>query len=129
MVLPLNQRDLHRLGVAQRKMLRSIVGWIRIADEPWRDTMRRMNERLQRAMRIHYVEPWEFQIFRRQWYYAHHVAINDQMVWPSLILNWQPNLVHDPYYTHMPHRTRGRPRTRWDDNLMNFCFNEFSYDH
>ena len=33
--LPLTQRFLHKLDVVQRRMLRSIVGWVRIPDEPW----------------------------------------------------------------------------------------------
>ena len=130
MVLPLNQRNFHRIGVVQRKMLRSIVGWVRVADEPWEDTMRRMRQRLERAMRIHYVEPWEVQILRRQWSYAQHVAHNDRTLWSSLVLNWQPHLQHDLLINkHFPYRAPGRPRTRWDDNLMSFCQQEFEHDH
>ena len=41
--LPLTQGLLHKLDVVQRRMLRSIVGWVRVPDEPWEITMRRMN--------------------------------------------------------------------------------------
>ena len=33
--LALTQEHLHKLDVVQRRMLRSIVGWVRIPDEPW----------------------------------------------------------------------------------------------
>ena len=32
--LPLTQRFLHKLDVVQRRMLRSIIGWVRIPGEP-----------------------------------------------------------------------------------------------
>ena len=41
---------------AQMKMLRSIVRWVRISDEPWSDTMNRMNQRMDRAAAMHFVK-------------------------------------------------------------------------
>ena len=38
--LLLTQKHLHKLDVVQRRMLRSIVGWVRVPDEPWGTTMR-----------------------------------------------------------------------------------------
>ena len=91
--------------------------------------MRRMKQRAQRAMNIHYVEPWEIQILRRQWSYAQHVAHTDRTMWPALVLSWQPHLQPDllanRYY---PYRAPGRPRKRWDDNLMDFCQQELEHD-
>ena len=51
--LALTQKHLHKLDVVQRRMLRSIVGWVRIPDEPWEITMRRMNERMEHAASLH----------------------------------------------------------------------------
>ena len=48
--LPLTQRFLHKLDVVQWRMLRSIVGWVRIPDEPSENTMRRMNQRMEHAV-------------------------------------------------------------------------------
>ena len=40
-VLPLSQVSLQKIKAAQRKMLRKIVGWVRLATETWEETMRR----------------------------------------------------------------------------------------
>ena len=46
-ILPLTKGCLQKLGVVQRRMLRSIVGWVRIHDDmSWRDIMVQMNHKL-----------------------------------------------------------------------------------
>ena len=57
------KRFLHKLDVVQRRMLRSIVGWVRIPDEPWENTMRRMNQRMEHAAYLHPLPSWSNQIF------------------------------------------------------------------
>lgn len=49
-VLPMTTKQRGTLMIIQRKMLRSIVGWRRIADEDWEVTMRRMKRRVELAM-------------------------------------------------------------------------------
>ena len=44
--LPLTKMHVQKLDTTQRKMLRSMVGWIRVDGEDWADTMRRMNTRI-----------------------------------------------------------------------------------
>ena len=53
--LPLTSGHFGRIERAQKKMLRSIVGWVRISDEPWSDTMYRMKQRMHRAAAMHFV--------------------------------------------------------------------------
>ena len=48
-VLALTQTQLHRLGTVQRRMLRNIIGWVRVDGEDWHDTMSRMKSRMARA--------------------------------------------------------------------------------
>ena len=43
--LALTKIQLESINVLQRKMLRSIVGWVRMSGEDWSETMRRMNHR------------------------------------------------------------------------------------
>ena len=62
--LPLTSSLIAQLGVAQRKMLRSIVGWVRLSSDDWATTMRRMRSRLDHASRLHFVSPWEFSLKR-----------------------------------------------------------------
>ena len=57
-ILPLSKTQIESICVVQRKMLRRIVGWRRIGDEPWRDTMTRMRERVSRAMDLHHIDDW-----------------------------------------------------------------------
>eukprot|EP00435_Cladocopium_sp_Y103_P027156 s884_g6.t1 len=56
--LPLTKVQIQKLDVVQRRMLRSIVGWGRMTDESWQDTMRRMNSRLDFAVTLHPVRKW-----------------------------------------------------------------------
>ena len=44
--LPLTHFQLQKLDALQRRMLRSIVGWVRAEGEPWRMTMHRMKLRV-----------------------------------------------------------------------------------
>ena len=55
--VPLTSALISQLGIAQRKMLRSIVGWVRLPSDDWADTMRRMRQRLDRASRLQFVAP------------------------------------------------------------------------
>ena len=120
-VLSCTQRELARLGVIQRKMLRSIVGWVRHEDENCETTMHRMKQRLATAMDLHYVEPWEHYILRQQWRYAVHAAFSEKSDWPVRLANWNPLLVDDVSSPYIAYRSQGRPRIRWDDRLNEFC--------
>ena len=55
-ILPLSKTQIESICVVQRKMLRRIVRWRRIGDEPWRDTMTRMRERVSRAIDLHHID-------------------------------------------------------------------------
>ena len=118
--LPLTSAHFSRIGRAQRKMLRSIVGWVRISDEPWSDTMHRMKQRMDRAAAMHFVEPWSIRLLRNQWSFAHHLSTLDFSSWPSLTLHWIPNLVDDFSLPYIRFRSAGKPQTRWGDNLKSF---------
>ena len=48
-VLPLRVSCIEKLNVVQRKMMRKNVGWVRISEEPWGNTMRRMALRANNA--------------------------------------------------------------------------------
>ena len=45
-VIALNKSSLNEMGSIQRNMLRYIVGWTRIPEEPWDATMRRMENKV-----------------------------------------------------------------------------------
>ena len=49
-VLPIYQSMMDKIDATRRKMLRKIVGWVRIDDEDWSIIMSRMSERVNRAL-------------------------------------------------------------------------------
>ena len=49
-MLPIHAEMIEKLDAARRKMLRKIVGWVRYPNEHWATTMRRMNDRVERAL-------------------------------------------------------------------------------
>ena len=48
-------------------MLRKIVGWVRIGDESWETTMRRMKARVHRALVQRPTMPWTIRIGKSLW--------------------------------------------------------------
>ena len=69
-VLPLTLSQIHALDAVQRRMLRSVVGWVRVANEDWHSTMSRMKHRLTAALHIHPVDTWSRQLAQRQYNFA-----------------------------------------------------------
>ena len=61
-------------------MLRTIIGWIRVEDELWHDTMHRMKQRMERTANMHFVQPWSIRILRHQWSFLDHASSLDQPV-------------------------------------------------
>ena len=107
------------LDTVQRRMLRLIVGWVRTGEEPWADTMRRMRDRVARAMHIFPVEPWSTQFARRKYKMAGCFMANGQD-WPSIIIRWHPNSINSVAF-----RSRGRPQRRWEDDFHEFTSARF----
>ena len=58
---PLSQTQIQSICIVQRKMLRRIVGWRQLDDEPCCDTMIRMNQPLTSAMQLHLFYQGEIQ--------------------------------------------------------------------
>ena len=58
---------------------------------------------------------------RSQWKYAQHLANFGSDSWQRLVIQWEPAFVLDMSLEFAPHRGRGRPRTRWYDDLTKFA--------
>ena len=118
--LPLTKGCLQKLGVVQRRMLRSIVGWVRIHDDlSWRDVMVQMNHKLAIAKTLFPMEGWADRLFRSKFRLAHRIARSPER-WPAKSVSWNPLTNWESNFACKPHRKRGRPSTRWDDILTNF---------
>ena len=117
--LPLSKSQLRRLDVTQRKMLRTIVGWVAVDSTDWKTTMQRMNEKLGAALRLYPISLWSDAVFRKQFRLSACVCRHLER-WPAAATFWNPPDNAGRYFTNQPFRKRGRPQVRWDDNLWKF---------
>ena len=113
--LALTKVQLESIDVLQRKMLRSIVGWVRLNGEDWSDTMRRMNHRLSVALELFPIPPWTEQLAKRQFLFAAKIA--SEQSWSSIAGHWTCATGWQANFDNMPSRKRGRPLVKWDDKL------------
>ena len=112
--LPLTASDGHKLEAVQRRMLRSIVGWVRIAGEEWRTTMQRMSGRVEAALKVHHVVCWGKRLSGLQYDLACHLGQKPDS-WAFRASSWQL-----PDTWPFARRPRSRPPTRWDDRFETF---------
>ena len=113
-------------------MLRRIVGWRRNENESWRDTMHRMNQRLDAAQSYYYCMPWSERFARSQWRFAAHIQSLFLQSWAHQMILYSPQHNEDPYAEYLANRSQGRPHMRWDDYLQKFCeltWPEYGNDH
>ena len=55
-VMPMTKVQLQEMDRIQKKMLRRIVGWRRMDDELWNETMTRMNLRIEHGQDLYYCQ-------------------------------------------------------------------------
>ena len=92
----------------------NIVGWARWDEEPWEHTMRRVRQKVDRAVCIHPIEDWSAQLLRLHFRLICRFA-RQTNGWPSRVSRWCPSDTN-PFAAI----SRGRPRVRWDDRLRNY---------
>ena len=119
--LPVTRKRLEMLDTLQRRMLRRIVGWRKLADESWHDAMVRMNERVARAEQLHPMEAWSRLYARSQWRYAQHVLKGGHSPFMRHLCQYNCRPHQDAQAPYIPSRQRGRPSMRWDHYLHGFC--------
>jgi hypothetical protein len=84
-ILPLTKVQIDKLDVVQRRMLRSIVGWVRTHNEQWQDTMRRMNGRFELRWRCVWFVSGQVFFF---------ATLNLQFMWHKICQLGQPELYY-----------------------------------
>ena len=114
---PLTVTDLQRLSVAQRKMLRLMVGYTKLPGETWEDMYRRLKLKLGRAVQNYDVVDWKDELLKRKQSYLTEVAEHKRCGLVSAVFAWNPKSVADGKLAVPPSRKRGRPRTRWSQYL------------
>ena len=88
--LPLTHFQLQKLHALQGRMLRSIVGWVRVGDEPWRMTMHRMKLRVNATLALHLLDLWTRRLALRQHSFASQVV--ETCGWAMRLCGWQPEI-------------------------------------
>lgn len=114
-VIPLSKSDAIRLDRVQRKLVKTMCGWTRRAEETWQETGHRMKIKYNRALSLSCFGSWSECVLLRQWKIAGQAVHLNQSRWPEMLIRWNPS-------THMnAKRIRGRPVARWDDYIQKFC--------
>jgi hypothetical protein len=119
-VLPLSATSLIKIEVLQRKMLRKIVGWVRVQDEEWETTMRRMKGRVDDALLKYPMQMWKERIAKYLWNFILRVKSAPFDEWISQSSKWFPNECEDESSEFVAYRVRGRPYSKWDDVVTKF---------
>ena len=101
--------------------MREIIGWVRIGNESWEVTLRRMKVRVETALAQHLIMWWHKRIAKYLWNFALRVKTSpaDSLLFQSIA--WEPQMIDDDSCEIVPYRNSGRPRRRWDDSVANFC--------
>ena len=123
----LPKSEISKLDSLRRRMLRHIVGCVRVEGETWNVTMRRMNTRLLQAQQLLPMRLWSESLYLAKFRLAFRVARANHG-WPQTILQWDPQQAWQFNFEDKPCRNRGRPPTRWDDCLRKFVLNKFGQE-
>ena len=119
--LPLSSLSLQKIEMVQRKMQRKIVGWVRIDNETWEETMHRMKYRVNRALQQYGVMPWKERIGKYLWKMILRIKSASNEAWIRQSSMWAPNETEDALSDFLPHRCRGQPSLKWDSAVRRFC--------
>ena len=103
-----------------------MVGWSRVSEEPWADTMRRMNARVSNALSQWYVKPWSSCVAYRRWQHADRIKSMPLNSWFSRSSRWFPQHVIDDSLVVRPYRSRGGQFLRWDASMHSFSVQLFN---
>ena len=103
---PLTACQLEKLDITQRRMLRRIVGWVRVEGEAWQLTGHRMRQGLDAALAVCPVPPWSISRNRQQDRLRVRVESGNGPLSTKLAHAWVPQ----------GRRPQGRPQQRWTDS-------------
>ena len=120
----MGKTSLERMAIVQRKMLRLIVGWNRIEDEPWKTTMQRMKIKVSNALHSYFVESWDKVILERKWSWANRILGMSDSRWARRISYYDALQTMQDGQILPNKRKRRRPRMTWEDDL-----NAYAYYH
>ena len=120
--LTLGKVSLERMAIVQRKILRLIVGWNRLEDEPWKTTMQRMKIKVSNALHSYFVESWDKVILERKWSWANRILCMNDSRWARRISYYDALKTMQDGQILPNKRKRGRPRMKWEDDLNTYTY-------
>jgi hypothetical protein len=86
--------------------------------EPWPDFLRRTARLVESKMEAAGLEEWLVTWRRRQWRFAGKLVRDNKHKWSYIALQWDPQL----HSRARCGRAQGRPRKRWEQDLIDFTF-------
>ena len=107
------KKDLNKIDVTFRKLLRSVVGPPAATDwsRPWHEILHDWNARVVQFVEQYSVKPWSVRCLEMHWKLAHYAANLPPDRWLARILTW----------TCRGYQGTGRPRNTWDTMIQKFC--------
>ena len=110
---PLTKQDVEQLAVTQRKMIRLIVGYVKLPSDSWEDMYRRMRTRVDRALEKHQIRMWADTLQKNREQLSRQLSAGERCTLTCKIANWNPTAIRDEKLTSHPSRGRGRPLVAW----------------
>ena len=96
-------------------MLRRLVGWVCTNDDTWEERGRRMKNRMSNCLSRYFINEWSEGIHIRKVKCLS--DIGSLPFWTRSALNWDPVVCKSAIFCDA-FRVRGRPLTRWYDNIV-----------
>ena len=112
---PLTDNLQDRLNVAQRTMLRRLVGWVCSDDDTWEERGRRMKHKMSSCLSRYPICEWSESIYERKLKCLSDVA--SLPFWTHSAINWDPVSCRSANFGSA-FRSRGHPFTRWYDDIF-----------
>ena len=114
---PLTSAAVECLAIAQRKMLRLIVGYVKLDGDSWADMYRRLRQKLATAMDKCSVKEWPEELTKRKQKLWNELISNSRSPLVTRVFQWSPMEIQDPKLPVRPFRARGHPWTTWQQHI------------
>ena len=114
---PLTSTAVECLAIAQRKMLRLIMGHVKLDGDSWADMYRRLRQKLATAMDKCSVKEWPDELKKRKQKLRRDLIGNSRNPLVTRVFQWSPADIQDPKLPSRPFRARGHPWTTWYQHI------------
>ena len=112
---PLTAAALERLAVAQRKMFRLMVGYVKAPEDLWADMNRRLSAKIGRALERFPVRLWKQELANNKQKLTTKITSGYAPDLVRKIHAWNPSSIVDEKLSVRPRRRRGRPPVAWNN--------------